>query len=266
MRKMIFFGFAVILIAVFSFAGLACRKKEEPPKDVHMQSPMTTQEEKNKAEAIKQGVGESRKIIVARVNGAEITMYSLIREMNAIAPRYIKPGQESTPQADEQVRKQALDMLIIRELAVQEAVRQGIKIAPETVETVLSRFKSEMGPVEEYKAYLKERGLSEEDLRKKIERDHLFETITATEVYQKIVVDEKMLRDEYKRNKERLVTRTDPPRQMSFEESRPVMERKMKAEIGDKKMNEWGSELRKKAKVEILPAAEGKTTEGQANK
>ena len=39
---------------------------------------------------------------------------------------------------------------------------------------------------------------------------------------------------------------------MSFEEAKGLLEQKIRAEAGEKRMREWEKELRKKAKIEII--------------
>ncbi len=237
------------------FMSSSCTKKEDASKSTaKKEAPKITQEQAKRIEEIKQEVKESKKIVVARVNGADITMHSLVKEMNLVAPKIIPAGKLATPEITNKVKEKALNNLIFRELAVQEAIKEGITVKAEAVDAVIAKVKAQGGSDEAYKQYLQERGLTEEALRKVIERDHLFEMITAKEIYQKIPIDDQALRAEYEKDKSLLVTKDNPPRQLSFEEAKYFLVRKIKSERSGKRIAEWDKELRKKAKIEVIPS------------
>ena len=116
---------------------------------------------------------------------------------------------------DQKIKKEALDILIFRELAIQEADRQGMKVAPEYVERSFGTFVHIMDAEGEYDSYLSQMGLTEESLKKDIERDELFNMIVDKEIIQKIPGNEK------------------------------------NAEMVQKRKQEWETELKKDAKIEI---------------
>lgn len=162
-------------------------------------------EETKKAEGERKAAEEAKKIIVARVNGADINMLMLTRAMNRVAPKYVKEGEAVTPETTTKIKREALDRLIFEELAVQEAVKQGINPAPETIEKVVAQVKQNMRSEQGYRDYLDKAGLTEDDLKKIIERSQRYELITAREVYGKVKVDEKLLHDEYEKEKGKFV-------------------------------------------------------------
>ena len=129
---------------------------------------------------------ESKKVVVARVNGAEITMYDLLNRMNRIAPLYMQPGQPRDPGTDARVKQEALNVLIFRELAVQEAVRQEMKVEPEALDRSVKTLKDRLGSEDAYRTYLSREGLTEESLRKAIERDQLYDRIADKEILRKV--------------------------------------------------------------------------------
>jgi uncharacterized protein (DUF2249 family) len=69
----------------------------------------------------------------------------------------------------------------------------------------VSQVKSNLGSEEAYRDYLDKSLLTEEALRKLIERSQRFELISAKEVYGKVVVDEKVLREDYEKEKEKFI-------------------------------------------------------------
>lgn len=203
-------AFALFLVSV-SLSGFSCSKKEEPPKAIvqdqqtQRQAPVLPSNEAEKKEQIKKENEEAKAVVVAKVNGVDITMFTLVREMNLIGKNFVKPGQPITPDITEKVKKMALERVIFEELAIQEAKKQGISVKPDTVNEVVKRMKSHMGDAEAFDQYLKERGLTEGDLRKQIERSHTFELVTKAMVYDKIKVDEAFVKSEYEKNKDRFI-------------------------------------------------------------
>ena len=171
-----------LLTAAISITILSCKKKEPA-------APPPTPEQKARIEETKKSVEAAKKVFAARVNGVEITMLDLVREMNKVAPKYVKGSEKAAPAMTAKIRKEALDNLIFNELAVQEAVRQGMKVSPEKINTVVELMKKQMGSKEAYQAYLDSLGITEDGLRKRIERSHLIEMVTAKEIYQKIKID-----------------------------------------------------------------------------
>ena len=162
-------------------------------------------EEAKKAEAEKKAAEEAQKVIVARVNGAEINMQMLVRAMNKVAPKYVKEGDPVSPETTAKIKGEALDRLIYEELAVQESVKKGKNPSPEAIDKVLVQIKENLGSEEAYREYLEKSFLTEETLKKLIERSQRFEMITADEVYGKVTVDEKLLQEEFEKEKKRYI-------------------------------------------------------------
>lgn len=254
MEKNKFIIAGALLAVTMLFPILSCNKKEDAPKSGTIKEELKmTPEQAKKAEEIKKGIAESKNVVVARVNGVDLTMFDLVKEMNAIVPRYVAAEQPTTPEITAKVKKEALDGLIFRELAIQEAIKEGMKVRPETVEDVINKVRAQAGPEAAYKKYLEERSLDENGLRKSIERSHLLEMITAREIFDRIKVDDKTLRDRYEKDKALFMTKDNPPRQLAFEEVKDFISRKIKSEKGEKLMAAWAGQLRKKAKIEIMP-------------
>ena len=171
-----------LVMVGFAFAGAPCAHGASARND----NAVKPAEHEEMLEKYRKGVEESKKVPVARVNGADITMFDLLNRMNRIAPQYMKPGQPRDPETDARVRQAALDVLIFRELAVQEAVRQGMKVAPEALDNSVKMLKERLGSEDAYKAYLSREGLTEASLRTGIERDQLYERIAGKEIFQKV--------------------------------------------------------------------------------
>jgi peptidyl-prolyl cis-trans isomerase D len=253
MKKSLSLILFVLIISAFILLALSCKKKEESPKiETKVEQPSLSPEQKKQLEEAKKGVIESKKVVVAKVNDQPITMFHIVREMNSIALRYLKEGEPPTPEITEKIKKRALEMLINKELAIQEAKRQKITIRKEQIDNVIDKLIEMLGSKKAFEQDLKEKGLTEYELRKSIERYHLYELITKKEIYDKIIVNDEALKKFYEKNKGLYVLQTKPPKQMSFEEVKERLIRDYKAEEGKRLMGIWLEGLRKNAKIEII--------------
>ncbi|MEW6117900.1 MAG: peptidyl-prolyl cis-trans isomerase [Nitrospirota bacterium] len=139
---------------------------------------------------------EARKIIVARVNGAAITMESLVKMMNRLGPA--SKDIEST-------KRDALDKLIFQELAFQKAKAEGITVEKEKIDAAVTNFRNNVGGDEEFKKALDAEGLTLEMLKAQIERSLMLEQIFGREVYSKVTIPEDKVKEEYEREKHRFI-------------------------------------------------------------
>ncbi len=243
--------FIMVLIA-FAVAAVSCNKKDNTPAKENVKLPP---EHAKAVEAIKKSFEESKKATAAKVNGATISMFDLVREMNTIGPEYIKPGQQKDPKVDEKVRKEALDRLIYRELAVQEAIRQGIQAPPQNIDQEIAKMKADLKTEDAYRQKLSSAGITEAELKKQIERSILVEMITEREIFDKVKVDPNQVRKTYEREK---ASYRGPSGQMTFEEARPRIEEKLMTPLVQKREDEWVAHLKKAARIEIAPAQAAK--------
>lgn len=170
-----------LLASVLALTGLSCTHGQALKTD----EPVAGPDHARILEKYQKGVEDSRKVVVARVNAVPVTMYDLISRMNQIAPSYLAHEMKRSPEIDQEIKKDALDILIFRELAVQEAVRQGLRPDAEKVDAELSSIKESLGSDEAYQAYLRRMSLTEDTVKKVIARNQLFELITRQEIYQK---------------------------------------------------------------------------------
>jgi len=238
--------FCCIIAISIGFAIGSCSKVEPPKKE----PPTPSSESQGIAGEQQKRLEESKNTAAAKVDGIPISRFDLVAEMNAIAPQYIKPGQKRDPKTDEKVRKEALNRLIDRELAVQAAKKQGLKAPAEAVAEELKRIKEEMKTEDAYRKNLATSGITEEDLKMRIERNLLVEMITEKEVFGKAVVDPEEARKVYEK---KYASRKGPSRPMTFEEARPLIEKELMTAAVQKREDEWVREMRKGAKIEIAP-------------
>ena len=141
------------------------------------------------AAEMKEAAAKARKEMVANVEGADISMYDLIRMMNRVHSVYYSGIEVLTPEINQEIQERALDRLIFEELALREAVRQNIKIDPEDIDREINETKKLYPTTEGYQQYLDGLGITEAQLRQQSERTNLLEAITGKEVYQKVTID-----------------------------------------------------------------------------
>jgi parvulin-like peptidyl-prolyl isomerase len=144
---------------------------------------------------------EAKHIIVAKVNGADITMSSLTGMMDRMAA--INRNTSSSISAEE-TRKKALDQLIFQELALQEAVRQGVLVKGAEIENAITALVGH--DTEDFDKFLAERNMTAEELRSEIKRRILLQRIYVREVMEKISVTDEDVRKEYERRKNEYIT------------------------------------------------------------
>lgn len=238
---------AIMALIVITAAGISCKRSNAPAKEGMNLPP----EHAKAVEAVKKSLNESKNVPAARVNGSTITMFDLVSEMNAVAPNFIKPGQQRDPKIDEKVKKEALDRLIYRELAIQDAVRQGLKVPPANLDEAMMRFKTGLKTEGAYREYLAKSSLTEDELKKQMERNMLVHMITEKEIFDKIKIDPALVKKTYAKEKG---SYRNASGQMSFEEARPLIEEKLMTPRAQKREDEWVESLRKSAKIEIVPA------------
>jgi hypothetical protein len=231
---------AIMIVVIFTLMLPSCKRTETAKP-----GPASPEQER-----LKRSFKESKKAHAALVNGEAITMFSLLREMNTIAPHYVTGGQQPSAELNVKISHDALNVLVFQELAVQEAKKRGMKAAPDIIEREIARIKANAGSETAFQKYLGDNGLSESELRQVIAHDALFEMIAAREVDARITVTQEELRERY--NKEKSGLKDAAHRQMTFEEAKGLLEQRIRTEAGEKRMREWEKELRKNARIEIV--------------
>lgn len=152
--------------------------------------------EQLKSEARMDDPQAAKGIVVAKVNGAEITMFDLLRTMNRISA-----GRAAAPADVSEVRQEALNRLIMQELAWQEAQAAGLRTKKENIDTAIANLKENVGGEEKYRQLLEQEQVTENDLRLQVERSLTLEAIFAKEVYGKVSVPDEELKKAYERER-----------------------------------------------------------------
>lgn len=127
--------------------------------------------------------------IVAKINGEIITLL----ELEDVVNDYAKLNKISIT---EQIKKDILNELINEKLILQEAKRQKIFIDPFEVDQVMDQVKAEFKNQDDFQEILKNRNLTEEQLRKEYENQLLRMKLVEKEINSKIKMDSQELQKE----------------------------------------------------------------------
>ncbi len=141
---------------------------------------------------------DERKIIVAKVNDAVITQRSLHDMMDRMSAL-----NRESPGPPEEVRRKALDQLVLQELALQEAARQGLHLKERDIDAAISYLVGHNQ--KDYDAFLAKRNETDVEFRSGLERGMLLQLIIAKEVTEKVSVSEDEVRKEYEGRKGRFI-------------------------------------------------------------
>lgn len=175
---------AIIMLLVCLFPTAPLHAVEEKPEAKQQHSP-----EMN-------GDGD-RKNVVARVNGSEITKEELKTKML----RMLETRQDSAAGGEidtEALRKDALNKLVLRELAYQRAKAEGIKVSREELDGSIAEIKGKIGE-EKYIETLEKRQITEEHLRGELEKNLMVKHIFEKEVSGLVTVSEEEVKKEYEK-------------------------------------------------------------------
>jgi parvulin-like peptidyl-prolyl isomerase len=101
----------------------------------------------------------------------------------------------------ETARRDALNRLILQELAYQRAKAAGVKIEPNELDDAIAEIKTKAGGDEKYLESLEKRHMTEEGLRKDLERNLMIKHIFEKEVSSRVSVSEEEMKKEYEKVK-----------------------------------------------------------------
>jgi hypothetical protein len=146
---------------------------------------------------------EAKRVVVARVNGTDITLAQLRQIMNRLS---LMNQHAPVPASPEEIRTRSLDQLVLQELALQEAARQGLRVDEMVVDSTMEKLIARLGHEEGYQAFLEKQHLTAAEFRSQVERSLLTQLIMNREVVAKAAVSEEDVRKEYERQKAGMVS------------------------------------------------------------
>lgn len=145
---------------------------------------------------------EAKKIVVAKVNGSDITMEAVLQMIGRIKAR--GGHGASAPGDQKEIAKTALDRLIFQELAYQKAKSAGV-IDEKDVDAAVANAKKNAGGEEEYRKLLEKENMTDGELRVQVERKLAIERLYTKEVTDKVAVTEQEVKEAYGREKGKFV-------------------------------------------------------------
>ncbi|MEW6428088.1 MAG: SurA N-terminal domain-containing protein [Thermodesulfobacteriota bacterium] len=147
----------------------------------------------------------AKKTVVARVNGREISLATLMKRMTKI--RMAKyANNPMTKELGEQLRQQALDKLVVEEVLIDAAVKESIGADEDAVAQCLVAEKNKHKDEDHFRKYLEIMQLSETDVRDECRRFLLMQGYIDRQVNQKVdAMDEKMARQLYEQSRQNFI-------------------------------------------------------------
>jgi len=108
----------------------------------------------------------------ARVNGSIISEKDVANEVSRLIPQSTYHAR-ITPERQAEFRDRALENLIVRELQYQEARRQKLAVDKKIIDEEIAKIKKRFRTKQEYRDALESAELSEEELRRTVEKNAL---------------------------------------------------------------------------------------------
>ncbi len=137
--------------------------------------------------------------VVAKVNSTELRSDYIRFRLNLDIRRI---GQNLTAQQKGKLAEAIIEKEIVRELMYQEGQARGSGVSPETVEKELQEFKKSYGSETDFRQALKDRGISEDELKKGIEVDLIAKNLLDERVKGKVHITNTQVRNFYDDKKE----------------------------------------------------------------
>ena len=182
--------FVVPMLAIM--ASLALAEDVQPQYPGNSSAPSEVRQE------------DAKPAMAAMVNGVGIPVQEVRKLMNSMNTRSAHGAAQ--PQDQESLRKEALNRLIMQELAFQRAKAEGLVPTAQDIDAAMARLKTKVGGEEGYNAFLKRQGMTEKDLRQFFETNLAIERILQKEALKGIVISEDDVRKEFERDKEKYGT------------------------------------------------------------
>ena len=140
----------------------------------------------------------------AKVNGIGIKTMVLDMAVRNFMENQKAAGAEVKEGDEEILRKNILQELVSAEVLYQSSKKAELGDLKGIIKEHYKNFKQGLGTKEEFKAILKDRGISEKDLKKDVEKGIYIKTFVESQIYTGISVTDQEKRDEYEKRKDQL--------------------------------------------------------------
>lgn len=140
-------------------------------------------------------------VIVARVNGAALTSRDLQDELERLFPFYQIHGARVPAQLEPEIRKKALNRIVLEELLFQEAKRRHFQIPPQALENRIKQARQQFKSDTDFERALVKRYGSKDEFHQRTKRALLIETLWEQEVIEQSQPRETEMRSYYRENR-----------------------------------------------------------------
>ena len=140
----------------------------------------------------------------AKVNGIGIKTVVLDTAVRNFIENQKAAGVELKEGDEERLRKDILQELISAEILYQASKKAKLGDFKKIIEEHYKNFKQGFGTEKEFKALLKDKGISEKDLKEDVKRGIYIKALVESQIYSGISVAEQEKRDEYEKRKDQL--------------------------------------------------------------
>ncbi len=137
--------------------------------------------------------------VVAKVNDVELRSDYIRFRLNLDMRRI---GQNLNAQQKAKLAQTIIEKEIVRELMYQEGQAKGSGVSSETIEKEMQEFKKSYGTNEEFQKALKQRGITEDELKKGIEVDLIAKNLLDDRVKGKVHITDTQVKKFYEDKKE----------------------------------------------------------------
>lgn len=140
----------------------------------------------------------------AKVNGSGIKKATLDAAMTNFIENQKMFGMEVKEEDKSKLQKDILEELISAELLYQESKKAGLGNLKKQTEQQLENIKKGLGSNEEFQKILKDRGITENDLKEDIQKGVSIKEFLDKNVYKDISVSDAEKEEEYEKSKDKL--------------------------------------------------------------
>jgi peptidyl-prolyl cis-trans isomerase C len=137
--------------------------------------------------------------VVATVNGTSLTQKDLDAELDRLIPK-ITFHRNVPSEKRKFYYDQALQELINRELQYQDASARNMKPEKEKLDAQMEKIRNKFKTPEDYKAALEKEGMSEENVRARVEKDMMIHAAFSDTVTAKAKVSDEEAKKYYEKN------------------------------------------------------------------
>jgi peptidyl-prolyl cis-trans isomerase C len=141
---------------------------------------------------------------VAKVNGSEIKKTTLDAAMSNFIENQKTFGIEVKEEDKVKLQKDILEELISAELLYQESKKARLGDLKKKINEQMESIKKGFGSNEEFQKILKDRGITESDLKEDIKKGVSIKEFLDQKVYKDLATNDAEKKEEYEKNKERL--------------------------------------------------------------